>query len=354
MKIAIVAYAAVLATIIPSTADASNRQLSNNNNNNNDDSSNNKPKRLRGENAILTTSRAVKRQQRQLERDGIITRGVVRDEEQLSMQPIEDKEPVAIIVDDEEQNTPTDIEQIDCNTMNKKQCKRVAEDIPIPKCSWDGQVCTSTSQVSFLQVDDDACAQYTTQKKCRKNSPCEWQEGEEYENESEGGSCNTPGFVNTGIIKPPSNAPTTYSPTTPYPSYFPTLFPTLSPTLSPVVDLSISMSMMTFLEEEDTKEETNWPTYSPTLSFPTFSPTLSNMPSDVPITSNPTVSPSTFKPTNSPSVSPQVQPIEDVVLEEKESSNECTGLAWRACKRNPLCDIISKNTECYLIGDEGK
>jgi len=42
------------------------------------------------------------------------------------------------------------------------------------------------------------------------------------------------------------------------------------------------------------------------------------------------------------------------VLEEVEESNECTGLAWRACKRNPLCDIISKNTECYLIGDEGK
>ena len=124
--------------------------------------------------------------------------------------------------------------------------------------------------------------------------------------------------------------------------------------MSPV-DLSISMSMMTFLEE-DTKEETNWPTYSPTLSFPTFSPTLTNIPSDFPITSNPTVAPSTFKPTNSPSESPQQPIIEDVVLEEEESesSNECTGLAWRACKRNPLCDIISKNTECYLIGDERK
>ena len=126
--------------------------------------------------------------------------------------------------------------------------------------------------------------------------------------------------------------------------------------MSPI-DLSISMSMMTFLEEEDMKEETNWPTYSPTLSFPTFSPTLSNIPSNFPITSNPTVSPS-FKPTDSPSESPQ-QPIEEVLPEElvleeeEESSNECTGLAWRACKRNPLCDIISKNTECYLISDEG-
>ena len=78
-----------------------------------------------------------------------------------------------------------------------------------------------------------------------------------------------------------------------------------------------------------------------------YSPTLSNSPS----TSNPTVSPSTSKPTNSPSVSPQ-QP--ELVLEEDESSNVCTGLGWRACKRNPLCDIISKNTECYLIGDEAK
>ena len=245
MKITIVAAAAVLATIIiPSTAvDASQ----------NDDS--NEPKRLRGENAVLT-SRAVKRQQqRQLERDGIITRGVVRgEEEQLSMQLIEDEETVAII--DEE----TVIEQIDCNIMNKKQCKR----LPL-QCSWDGQVCTSTAQVSFLQVNDE-CAQYTTQKKCRKNSPCEWQEGEE------GGNCNTPGFVNTGIIKPPSNAPTTYSPTTPYPSYFPTLFPTLSPTLSPI-ELSISMSMMTFLEEEEesNKVDTLIPTYSPTYKWPTYS-----------------------------------------------------------------------------------
>ena len=240
MKIAVVVAAAVLATIIPSTAvDASHRQLSNNNN---DDS--NKPKRLRGENAVLTSR--VKRQQRQLERGGTITRGVVRGEEQLlSMQPIEIEEPVAII--DEENTPPTVIEQIDCNTMNKKQCKRVAEEGDIPQlCSWDGQVCTSTAQVSFFQVDD-ACAQYTTQKKCRKKSPCEWQEGEE-------GSCSTPGFV--AGIKPPSNAPTTYSPTTPYPSYFPTLFPTLSPSLSPV-DLSISMSMMTFLEEEDMEEESN-------------------------------------------------------------------------------------------------
>ena len=331
MKIVVVtAAAAVLATIIPSTAvDAtSHRRLSNNNN---EDS--NKPKRLRGENALLPTSRVKRQQQRQLERGGTISRG---EEQLLSMQPIENEEPVAII--DEE----TVIEQIDCNTMNKKQCKRVAEVSPIPQCTWDGQVCTSTAQVSFLQVDDDVCAQYTTQKKCRKNSPCEWQDGE-----SEGSSCSTPGFV-AGIIKPPSNAPTTYSPTTPYPSYFPTLFPTLSPTLSPIVELSISMSMMTFLEEEDTKEETNWPTYSPTLSFPTFSPTLSNIPSDFPITSIPTVSPSTFKPTNSPSESPQQQP--ELVLEVEES-NECTGLAWRACKRNPLCDIISKNTECYLIGE---
>ena len=121
--------------------------------------------------------------------------------------------------------------------------------------------------------------------------------------------------------------------------------------MSPI-ELSISMSMMTFLEEEDDKEEeTNWPTYSPTLSFPTFSPTLSNIPSDVPITSIPTVAPSTFKPTISPSESPQQPELvlpEDLVL-EKDESNECTGLAWRACKRNPLCDIISKNTECYLI-----
>jgi len=341
MKIAVVA-AAVLATIIPSTVDASHRQLSTTNNDNN-----NKPKRRRGQNAVLTSrvkskvSNVVEIEQqreytpRQLERDGIITRGVVRGEEQLSMQSIE--EPAVAIIDEE--NTPTVIEQIDCNTMNKKQCKR--EDI---QCAWEGQVCTSSAQVSFLQVD--TCVQYTTQKKCRKNSPCEWQEGGE---EGKSGSCNTPGFVN-GIIKPQSNAPTTYSPTTPYPSYFPTLFPTLSPSLSP--DLSISMSMMTFLEEEETEEEsnkvatlipTNWPTY-----FPTLSPTLSNIPSDFPITSNPTVSPSTFKPTDSPSESPHNEVLPELILEE---SNECTGLAWRACKRNPLCDIISKNTECYLISE---
>ena len=79
-----------------------------------------------------------------------------------------------------------------------------------------------------------------------------------------------------------------------------------------------------------------------------YSPTLSNIPS----TSNPTVSPSTFKPTNSPSKSPIEDVLPELVLEEEESKNECTGLAWRACKRNLLCDIISKNTECYLIGDE--
>ena len=185
MKIAVVA-AAVLATIIPSTVDASHRQLSTTNNDNN-----NKPKRRRGQNAVLTSrvkskvSNVVEIEQqreytpRQLERDGIITRGVVRGEEQLSMQSIE--EPVAII---DEENTPT-IEQIYCNTMNKKQCKRA--DI---QCSWDGQVCTSSAQVSFLQVD--TCAQYTTQKKCRKNSPCEWQEGDE---EGESGSCSTPGLL---------------------------------------------------------------------------------------------------------------------------------------------------------------
>ena len=210
MKIAVLVAAAVLATIIPSTAVDATSHRHELSNNNNEDS--NKPKRLRGENAVLT-SRNVKRQQRQLERDGIITRGVVRGEEQLlSMQSIEDEEPVAIIIDEESNTPPTIIEQIDCNTMNKKQCKRVAEVSPIPQCTWDGQVCTSTAQVSFLQVVDvDTCAQYTTQKKCRKNSPCEWQDGE-----SEG-SCNTPGFV-TGIKPQSTNAPTTYSPTTPYPS----------------------------------------------------------------------------------------------------------------------------------------
>ena len=124
MKIAIVA-AVVLATVIQSTVDASHRQLSTTNNDNN-----NKPKRRRGQNAVLTSrvkskvSNVVEIEQqreytpRQLERDGIITRGVVRGEEQLSMQSIE--EPVAII---DEENTPTVIEKVDCNTMNKKQCK---------------------------------------------------------------------------------------------------------------------------------------------------------------------------------------------------------------------------------------
>ena len=93
--------------------------------------------------------------------------------------------------------------------------------------------------------------------------------------------------------------------------------------------------------------------HSPTgATTKSFSPTTSSIPS----TSSPS---STFKPTNSPSESPQQQPIEEEVLPEllvleEEESNECTGLAWRACKSNPLCDIISKNTECYLIGDEGK
>ena len=260
MKTCIAVIAAAILAIIPSTVDASHRQLSTTNNDNN-----NKPKRRRGGNAVLTSRvkisnvEEIEQQReytpRQLERDGIITRGAVRGEEQLSMQPIE--EPVAII---DEENTP--IDEIDCNTMNKKQCKRA--DI---QCSWDGQVCTSTAQVSFFQVN--TCAQYTTQKKCRKKSPCEWQEGKE----GEGSTCGTPGFV--AGIKPQSNAPTTYSPTTPYPSYFPTLFPTLSPSLSPV-DLSISMSMMTFLEEEDMEEESNKevtliPTYSPTYKWPTYS-----------------------------------------------------------------------------------
>ena len=309
-----------------------------------------------------------KQKHRQMERGGDRTRtggGDLRAPPDQSM-PIVQTE-ISMPVEPEKTE-----EEGACEILTKKKCK-VDE-----SCTWDGTSCFAASAgeviESFLEVpvDDeeeaeevvvvgDACAEHPSYRKCKKDSNCSWN----------GSVCHANGVVVESI----ETETPTWSPTSPFPSWFPTEAP-----IDEVIDWgSLSMSIGLF---EAQVEETPIPTY-----FPTYVPTSDDMSmamsefgerfleeGDEQITEEviddptPTYFPSSWYPTYVPSsdmsmaMSELGERLLEVLAPEEEDmslpevtigvsflevGDECTALIKKGqCKKNEACAWDADKLKC--------